>query len=111
MSGLLWGTLEIFTAFVIACLPSTRLFLQHFFPVLATKFTTAVSSNKRTVQSSAAGTIVELQDAARFGAGGPGGDRRSKAMGPTTQVLQDIETDQTPLRRVEDGETRGADAV
>lgn len=46
MQGLLWGTLEVTTAFVIACMPSTRLFVQHFFPVLSTKITAAVSSSR-----------------------------------------------------------------
>lgn len=52
MQGLLWGTLEVTTAFVIACMPSTRLFVQQFFPVLSTKITAAVSSgrSKRTTR-------------------------------------------------------------
>lgn len=52
MQGLLWGTLEVTTAFVIACMPATRLFVQHFFPVLATKITAAVSTgrSKRTAR-------------------------------------------------------------
>lgn len=52
MQGLLWGTLEVTTAFVIACMHSTRLFVQHFFPVLSTVITAAVSSgrSKRTTR-------------------------------------------------------------
>lgn len=105
MSGLLWGTLEVTTAFVIACMPSTRLFIQHFFPVLATKFTTAVSSKRIT---GSVGTILEVQNAARFGAGG---DRRSKMTGPTTSALNATELDEIPLRTADNEEARVGDSV
>lgn len=105
MSGLLWGTLEVFTAFVIACLPSTRLFVQHFFPVVKAKFTTAVSSHRT---GGSAGTNVELQDVGRFGSAG---DRRHKTKGSTTSAVKYPETDEIPLRAVEDGEGHNGHAV
>lgn len=45
MSGLLWSTLEVTTAFVVACIPATRLFVQHFFPVVKSSVSRALSSS------------------------------------------------------------------
>lgn len=44
MAGLLWSTLEVTTAFAIACMPATRLFVQHFTPVVRRRVSRAVST-------------------------------------------------------------------
>lgn len=45
MAALLWSTLEVTTAFVVACIPATRLFVQHFFPVIKSGASRALSSS------------------------------------------------------------------
>lgn len=44
IAGLFWSTLEITTAFVISCIPATRLFLQHFSPVVGHYVSHALST-------------------------------------------------------------------
>ncbi|CAN8100488.1 unnamed protein product [Discula destructiva] len=113
MQGILWGTLEVTTAFVIACMPATRVFAQRYFPVLATSVSAVVSglrsgSNKRnnadgfsTVVSEDGGHIMSKN----FGGGGR--DRQSKYLAGTTLASGDeTELEEIPLKNVEDRESR-----
>lgn len=44
MAGLLWSMLEVTTAFVIACVPATRLFLKHYVPNVKKRVSKVVST-------------------------------------------------------------------
>lgn len=110
MQGLLWGTLEVTTAFVIACLPSTRLFVQHFFPRLATKVTGAFSgaSSKSHTRSGTGPNnggsgfgFASLASADGRGGGFDSKNRRSKNLGgPTLTEEREMELEEVPLHSV-----------
>lgn len=51
MAGLIWSTLEVVTAFVCACMPALRLFIQHFFPVMRRGIASLAASTMATVTS------------------------------------------------------------
>lgn len=52
MAGLIWSTLEVVTAFLCACVPAMRLFIQHFFPVMKKGLSTFATSTVVTVTGS-----------------------------------------------------------
>lgn len=91
MQGLLWGTLEVTIAFVIACMPATRLFVQHFFPVLATKISAAKSTGRSKQRTTGHGCSTITSD--EGGGGGRAavrGDSARKILAEST-LTGDIE--------------------
>lgn len=83
MQGLLWGTLEVTIAFVIACIPSTRLFVQHFFPVIATRISSAVSSRPSKHAKRHAFSTITSSDEGAGPRGGPRALLRGSQYGPS----------------------------
>lgn len=65
MAGFLWSMLEVTTAFVIACVPATRLFLNHYVPAVRNRVSWVVSTATSTTHKNniaTAATTITCED-------------------------------------------------